>query len=239
MLELLGKLTDLLSDTLYSPWLWVIVFLVAGLDALLPFMPSETTVMTVAVLLGPDLAMLGLLVVVGAGGAFAGDCLGHWIGRKAGPRTLARLQRNEKGRQRYEWARQKVHKHGTVLIVAGRYLPGGRVASALATGSLRFPFRRFAILDAIGVTVWAAYSVAVGFLGASQFADDPAKGLLFAFAIGLLAVGCGEVARRLVARRARHGGSGVPDPRVSAVDGGETDQAPRRNAVVGGHGPER
>ncbi|HEY0495636.1 MAG TPA: DedA family protein, partial [Kutzneria sp.] len=35
---------DLVRELAASPWLWVAVFLIAGLDALLPFMPSETTV---------------------------------------------------------------------------------------------------------------------------------------------------------------------------------------------------
>ncbi|NBH09672.1 DedA family protein, partial [Amycolatopsis sp. SID8362] len=82
-MELLGQVTELLRGALGSPWLWVVVFAVSGLDALLPFMPSETTVVTVAVLLGPDPAQLTLLAAVAAGGAWAGDCLGYAVGRSA------------------------------------------------------------------------------------------------------------------------------------------------------------
>lgn len=101
-MELLGQVTELLRDALGSPWLWVLVFAVAGLDALLPFMPSETTVVTVAVLLGPDPAQLTLLAAVAAGGAWAGDCLGYAVGRAAGPQAIARLQRGPDGRRRHE-----------------------------------------------------------------------------------------------------------------------------------------
>lgn len=87
--ELLEHVTELIRGTLGSPWLWVLVFAIAGLDALLPFMPSETTVVTVAVLIGPDLGRLALLVVVSAAGAWAGDCLGYAVGRAAGPRAVA------------------------------------------------------------------------------------------------------------------------------------------------------
>ncbi|MER6790827.1 DedA family protein, partial [Amycolatopsis mediterranei] len=83
-MELLGQVTELLRDALGSPWLWVLVFAVSGLDALLPFMPSETTVVTVAVLFGPDPAHLTLLAAVAAIGAWAGDCLGYVVGRAAG-----------------------------------------------------------------------------------------------------------------------------------------------------------
>ncbi|PXY37750.1 DedA family protein [Prauserella flavalba] len=261
MFEVIDRFTEMLQTQLDSPWLWVLVFVVAGLDALLPFMPSESTVMTVAVLLGPDLPGLALLTVVAATGAWTGDLLGHGIARRAGPRTLQRLQRNEQGRRRYEWAREKVHRHGTVLVVAGRYMPGGRVASALATGSLRYPLGRFAVLDAIGVTVWAVYSVLVGYLGAAQFTDSPGKGLLFAFGIGLLAVGCVEVGRRLLsrrgvrgvprgdrgpqrrpARRRGRGGAGHPGALLSEVDRETAGPAHRQSAFLGGRrdgGPER
>ncbi|MBN6035996.1 DedA family protein [Amycolatopsis sp. 195334CR] len=201
MLDLLNSFAELVSGALGSPWLWVLVFFVSALDALLPFMPSETTVLTVAVLLGQATGSLVALAVLAAAGALAGDCLSHAIGRRAGPRALARLQRGDRGRRRYEWVRDKLVRHGTTLIIAGRYLPGGRVAVGLATGSLRYPLRRFVALDALGASIWAVYSVLVGYLGGAAFAGNPAMGLLVAFGIGLATVGVVELARRRYARR--------------------------------------
>ncbi|MEV0276921.1 VTT domain-containing protein [Streptomyces sp. NPDC050610] len=218
MFELFDQLVGLLRSSLDSPWLWVIVFLVAGLDALLPFMPSETTVVMVAVLLGSDLPQLALLAAVAAAGALVGDCLSHGLGRLLGPRAVARLMRGEKGRERYEWGRSMVARHATTLVVAARFLPGGRVASGLSTGSLGFPLRRFIALDAIGAGLWAVSSTAIGFVGGASFSDEPVKGLLLAFALALLVVGAIESARRL---RARHGGPGAaPLPDARAVSGG-------------------
>jgi membrane protein DedA with SNARE-associated domain len=216
--ELLGQVTELLRDALGSPWLWLLVFAVAGLDALLPFMPSETTVVTVAVLLGPDPAALAFLAAVAAGGAWAGDCLGYAVGRSAGPRAIARLQRGPDGRRRYAWARDQVRRHGGLLIVAARYLPGGRVASALANGSLGYPLRRFVPLDAVGATLWALYSVLIGLAGGAAFAGEPAKGLLLSFGLGLSLVFAIEAGRRLRSAHAR------------------SDRRPRRRAEAGGAG---
>ncbi|AXB46567.1 DedA family protein [Amycolatopsis albispora] len=203
MLDLLNSFAALVSGALGSPWLWVLVFFVSALDALLPFMPSETTVITVAVLLGQDAPSLVALAVLAAAGALAGDCLSHGIGRRAGPRAVARLQRGERGRRRYAWVRDKLARHGTTLIIAGRYLPGGRVAVGLATGSLRYPLRRFVALDALGASIWAGYSVLVGYLGGASFAGKPAMGLLVAFGIGLATVAVVEVTRRHYTRRDR------------------------------------
>ncbi|WP_116041638.1 DedA family protein [Amycolatopsis palatopharyngis] len=235
MFDLLHQLTTTLQGALDSPWLWLIVFVVSGLDALLPFMPSETTVITVAVLLGPDPAGLAMLVLVAATGAFAGDCLGYGLGRAAGPRALRRLQRGERGRERYEWASAKVQRHAPTLVIAGRYLPGGRVASALATGSLRFPFARFAALDAIGVSIWATYSVAIGFAGGVGFTGEPVKGLLLAFVLGLLTVAGIEAGRRIQsARAARRHSDRADRPQRRAAGRGDRGRAGRAGIDVSG-----
>lgn len=229
MFEFFDWLTALVADTLDSPWLWVTAFLVSGLDAILPFMPSETTVVTVAVLLGGDLKLLALLAVLAAGGALAGDCLSYGIGRWAGPRAIARLQRGERGRQRYAWAQAKVTEHAAVLVIAGRYLPGGRVASGLASGSLRMPIRRFVCFDAIGVSLWAVYSTTIGYLGGASFAHEPSKGLLLAFGIGLGIVALIEVGRRVDVRalRSRRGSRDIAS---------RTGHALRRSAHGRGRG---
>jgi membrane-associated protein len=231
MFELLDSISELLQGTLASPWLWLIVFAVSALDALLPFMPSETTVVTVAVLLGPDLPRLALLVALAAIGALAGDCLSHWIGRRAGPGMLARLQRGERGQARYDWARRQVDRHSALLIVAGRYLPGGRVASGLATGSMGVPWPRFFALDALGTGIWAVYSVCIGCIGGAAFTDSPGKGLVLSFAIGLLLVGVIEVARRIGSRyAARRLSGGDSDSMRRPALGGADNRAGRRSA---------
>ncbi|MET8681262.1 DedA family protein [Streptomyces sp. NPDC004647] len=208
MLELFDRLVELLQSSLDSPWLWLIVLLVAGLDALLPFMPSETTVVTVAVLLGSDLPRLGVLVVVAAVGAVWGDCLSYGVGRWFGPKAVNRLMRGEKGRERYRWGRKMVDRHAATLVVAARFLPGGRVVSGISTGSLGFPFHRFVVLDVVGASIWAVSSTAIGFIGGASFSDDPAKGLLLAFALALVVVGVVDTTRRLHARRS-YGASAV------------------------------
>ncbi|MFI6938994.1 DedA family protein [Streptomyces sp. NPDC050418] len=200
-----------LQDLLGSPWLWWVIFLTASLDALFPFMPSETTVVTAAVLIGPDPGRLVLLTVLAAAGAFLGDLGGHALGRRAGPRLLARFLRGERGRRRYAWAASALARHGPLLIAAGRYLPGGRVAVGLTTGALRYPLRRFAAYDALGSAVWAVFAVCVGALGGAAFTDRPLHGVLLSFGVVTvvsLAVAC---VRR---RRPAHdkGVPGMPEP---------------------------
>jgi membrane protein DedA with SNARE-associated domain len=79
------------------------------------------------------------------------------------------------------------------------------VASALATGSMHYPFERFVPLDAAGATLWAVYSVLIGYVGGATFADEPEKGLLLSFGIGLALVTAIEFGRRLRLRGRRQG----------------------------------
>lgn len=126
MLELVRELAG-------SPYLWAAVFVIAALDALLPFMPSETTVVLVGVLIAPSSLGLAELVLTAAAGAFAGDSLAYLLGRTSGPRVLARLRRRERGIRAQEWAQRQLERRGRLLIVFARYVPGGRAAT-LATG---------------------------------------------------------------------------------------------------------
>ncbi|WP_084612515.1 DedA family protein [Thermocrispum municipale] len=200
MFELLDQFVTLLRTTVDSPWLWVLLFLITMLDAVIPFSPSETTVVTVAVLVSPHFELLLLAIAVSALGAFVGDCASHAMGRFAGPSLIARFSRGEKGRERIEWARAKVHQHAVLLLLVARYLPGGRFATGVATGGIRYPWRKFLTFDLIGTTIWASYSVLIGYVGGSYFADNPGKALLLAFAIALTTVGLIEVGRRIWAR---------------------------------------
>ncbi|MFG2141334.1 DedA family protein [Streptomyces sp. NPDC048650] len=205
MVDQLDQLAAPLRGMLDSPWLWLTVLLVSGLDALLPFMPSETTVVCVAVLIGPRPPQLALLAAVAAAGALAGDCLGYAVGRRAGPRATTRLLRGARGRDRMRRARAMVERHAATLVIAGRFLPGGRVVAALCTGGAGFPLRRFVLLDALGATLWALFSTALGGLGGAALTASPVRALLLASGAGLLvAVGAAVLRRR--------GGGAVPAP---------------------------
>jgi membrane protein DedA with SNARE-associated domain len=205
MFDVLGRVTAELSGMLDTSWVWLVVFLVAGLDALLPFMPSETTVILVAVLVTPDPGRLLLLVVVAAAGAMAGDWLGYLVGRQAGPGVVARLERGERGRRMHQWARDQLHRNGDLAVLVGRYLPGGRMAAMLGAGALGYRPRRFLVIDAVAVTVWAAYATAIGFIGGVTLAQNPVFGLMLAFAIGLALTALIELGRRALTSGRRAG----------------------------------
>lgn len=197
MPELLNSLFDALRHSVGSPLLWLVVFLVTAANAIVPFAPSRTLVLGVAMLVRPYPGLLALLVVLATGGALAGDCLGYWIGARAGQGILRWLLRGERARRIYARAQRATYRSIGLLIVAGRNLPGGRTTGALAPGSLGFPFRRFVALDALGAAVWALYCAVAGLLGGAGFIGHPVIGLLAGSGIAAAVSGAIELARRV------------------------------------------
>jgi membrane protein DedA with SNARE-associated domain len=197
------QFTQLVADA--SGWAYAIVFVLALLDALVPVVPSETSVITAGVVAASGDLSLPLVIAGAAGGAFAGDNTAYLVGRRYGARAEARFFRGEKARKRIGWAGRQLQERGGELIVVARFIPGGRTAVTLSAGLLRFPWRRFALFDAAAGIIWACYAALLGYLGGRTFEHAAWKGLLLALAIAFAVAGGVEVVRWYLKRRAARG----------------------------------
>ena len=174
-----------LDAVVAGPWVLAVVFVVAGLDALLPFMPSETTVVACGVAAaGTGRPHLALLIAAASAGAYLGDQASFRIGRRSTGSVEARLS-HHRARRLHAWVRRLLHSRGGLVIVFARYLPGGRSATALAAGVVGYPAVRFAWYTAIGVVAWAVEAALIGYLGGAVFTGRPILGLLLAGAVAL------------------------------------------------------
>lgn len=185
MFHTLVNAADALRGTLDSPWMWIMVFLVAACGGVLPFTPSQTSVVAVGSLIGPDARLLTVLALVTVCGVVMGDCAGYGVGRFAGPRLTERLSRGKHGGRLLK-VRDLFARQAVAVVLGGRFLPGGRVTSMLVAGSVRLPLRRFLLLDAVGALLWTGYVIGIGLLGGASFASDPLKALALALGIGLV-----------------------------------------------------
>jgi len=168
------EFTDLISG---SPWSYAIIFAFAFLDALLPIVPSETSVVTAGVLAGAGEMSLALILLVAASGAILGDNAAYGVGHRFGERAAKRLARGEKGGRGLRWAERELEDRGGQLIVAARFIPGGRTLVTLAAGLLGFPWRRFVAFDVVAGCSWALYASLLGYFGGKAFEEQPWKGL--------------------------------------------------------------
>jgi membrane protein DedA with SNARE-associated domain len=191
--------TQLVADS--SEWAYVIIFLFAYLDVLVPIVPSETAVITAGVVAADGDLSLALIIPLAAAGAFLGDNTAYLIGRRFGTRATERFFRSERARHRIAWADEQLEERGGELIMVGRFIPGGRTAVALSSGTLGYPWRRFVMFDAAAALIWASYSALVGYYGGQTF--EGLWGLAVALAIAFAVVGGIELIRWLLRRRRR------------------------------------
>lgn len=180
-----------------------VVFAAAGLDVLVPLIPSETIVITAAVLAAQGDLAIWLILPAVALGAFVGDNLCYLLGRQIGDPVADRLFSDETGQARLLWAEEAIARRGAVLIAIGRFIPGGRTATTFAAGTLEMPYRQFLVADAVAASIWALYVSMLGYVGGETFKDDLWLPLATSFGCAM-AVGLGfESWRRLQKRRGK------------------------------------
>jgi membrane protein DedA with SNARE-associated domain len=196
---LFSRFTQFVSGA--SGWAYAVVFVLALLDAILPVVPGETSVITAGVVAAAGRLSLPLIVASAAVGAVAGDNTAYLLGWRFGDAATRRLFRSEKGRGRVAWARRQLRRRGGQLIVAGRFIPGGRTVVTLSAGMLRFRWRRFIAFDAAAALAWALYAALLGYFGGRAFEHAAWQGLLLALGVGFAAAGLAEAVRWLLHRR--------------------------------------
>ncbi|SBT50281.1 DedA family protein [Micromonospora auratinigra] len=198
----MGDVLDLLHQTVTSPWVYLVIVAVTGVDAFFPAVPGETVVITAAVFAAGGEPNLVGVILAAALGALLGDHISYAIGRGGGAHRLARLPADSRRRAGSAWARRAVDRRGGMILTTARYVPGGRTAVTLTMGAVRYPPRSFLLYDALACGSWALYCGLLGWFGGLAFADHPVQGLLAGVGLSLAVTGLFELARWL--RRRTH-----------------------------------
>jgi membrane-associated protein len=181
---------------------YLVAFLLPALDALLPIVPSETAIITLGVATaGSADPRIGLLIGLAAAGAWCGDNFNYLLGRWFGPWVVRRFLSGERGTRQRAWAERSLDHYGARLIIACRFIPGGRTVVTLTCGLIGYNRRSFMIATAVAAAIWACYAFFIGRLGGKAFEDKPWAGLLLALGVVLVVSGIVEAVRRLRARR--------------------------------------
>jgi membrane-associated protein len=176
---------------------YVVAVVFPALDVVFPVLPSETAIITLGVATaGSADPRIVVLIALAAFGAFLGDNVVYLLGRRFGPAISKRVFAGERGGRRHAWAQRSLERYGARLIVACRFIPGGRTAVTLTCGLVGYPRRRFVVATACAGVIWASYAFFIGRLGGKAFEDRPWAGLLLALGAALVISALIEVARR-------------------------------------------
>ena len=190
---MLESLTDLVSS---SPWTYAVIFAIAALDAVLPIVPSESTLIAAGVVAGVGDLHLAAVIALGAAGAFLGDNAGYGLGRALDRRVRRVLFVGDRGRKRLEFVERAFKRRGGSMIMIGRFVPGGRTAVTFTAGATAYRYRRFAMFALAAALAWSVYATLLGYAGGKAYENEPLKALLLGFGTALVGVALIEAGRR-------------------------------------------
>lgn len=103
---------------------------------------------------------LGVIIALATLGSFLGDNFDYLIGRKTGG-ILAKKPLFAKPMSQVE---PFLHKHGIWAIFFGRFSGWSRTWVAMASGAVRFPYWKFAVVSAISALAWTSAWIVGGYL---------------------------------------------------------------------------
>lgn len=202
-------------------WLLPVVFAVVAIDAMLPVLPSGTTVLVAGVLSASGRVHVAAVVLAAATAACFGDNLVFTLGRR-GKRVVSG-ERGGKGRQRaYAWISHGLRTRPASVIIPSRFVPGVRTAVMLYAGAAGYPPRQFRRLSAGAGLVWGATTTLSGYLGGVAFGGQPVLAMATALAMGAAVAAVVEATgRRLRGRTDLENDqvAGLPAGALSTVGG--------------------
>jgi membrane-associated protein len=181
---------ELLSELVSgSPWTYGAVGGVAAFDAVLPILPSEAMVISAGVLAASGRLSIPLVIAAGAAGALVGDNGAYSVGRALRRRVEARIARSSRAARHRAWAERKLERGAAGVLLASRFVPGGRTAATITAGLLPMRWSRFLLFSSLAALTWASGTGLLGYLGGRAFEQKPYLIAIPALALGALYLG--------------------------------------------------
>lgn len=201
---LLGSITDFvdpeyLVNTFGLIGLLIIVFAECGLLVGF-FLPGDSLLFTAGLLSAAGFAGLPLwaLLVLTPLAAIAGNLVGYWIGRRAGPAVFKRPDSRFFRAEFVERSSAFFEKYGARTIVYARFVPIVRTFATVMAGASRMNYRVYVLYSIIGGLLWGVGVILLGYwLGQIQFVRDHIEYIL----IGIIAVSLVPVGFELLRSR--------------------------------------
>lgn len=113
---------------------------------------------------GVSVVVLAVLVAVCA---VAGDTVGFWFGRKAGPPLLRRKDGRVLNQRNLTRAQAFYERFGVFAVVGARWIPWVRTFAPILAGVARMPYGRFLAANVFGALTWGCGLVVLGRVAAN------------------------------------------------------------------------
>lgn len=178
-----------------------LVFLLSAAESALLVglvVPGEVAAILGGVLAGRGRVPYAAVAAAAIAGAWTGDSIGFFLGRKLGGARFLKGRR-----QRWAQARAWLKRKGGIAIFLARFTPFLRTFMPSAAGAAKMPYLRFLSWDLAAGALWGATSTALGYVGARDFE----RVLRWSGRVGLILLGAVLVAAALLLHRLRPAGS--------------------------------
>jgi len=134
------------------------------------FLPGDSLLFTAGAIAAQGAISIWTLNWVLIGAAIAGDTVGYWIGRKAGPALFKRPRSLLFNPEHLRRAHDFYEKHGGKTIILARFMPIVRTFAPVVAGMGRMEYGRFLFFNVFGGTLWVISMTLAGyFLGRVPF----------------------------------------------------------------------
>jgi membrane-associated protein len=157
--------------TLTYGMLLFVIFMETGL-VVTPFLPGDSLLFAAGALAAMGSLKIGLLWILMAIAAVAGDTVNYWIGHFLGRGVFEKKSRFFK-KEYLEEAEAFYAKHGGAAILLGRFVPIVRTFVPFVAGVSEMSYKHFITYNIIGGLSWVTLFLMGGFLfGNIPFVKD-------------------------------------------------------------------
>lgn len=174
------------------PVLTMIIFAETGLLAGF-FLPGDSLLVTAGIFAatngvgGPGIFDIGILLPLLMTAAIAGDQVGYFLGRKAGPLIFGREDTFFFKKRHLLSAKNFYERHGGRALILARFVPIFRTFVPFVAGIAGMQYSRFLKVSIAGGVLWIGSMVIIGYkLGQSSLANELHKIILVVVFVSVL-----------------------------------------------------
>lgn len=127
------------------------------------FLPGDSLLVTAGIFSAASVIPLKWLLLPVMACAIAGDQIGYWIGRAAGPALYRREDSLFFRRSHLQRAHDFYEKYGGRAVIFARFVPIIRTFCPPVAGAAGMPYSRYVVYDISGGILWVGAMILGGF----------------------------------------------------------------------------
>jgi membrane-associated protein len=142
----------------YGTWTYLLLFFMIFMETgfvITPFLPGDSLLFAAGTFAGLGYLNIGILFVLLAIAAVAGDTVNYWIGHSIGPRAFSGNVRFLK-KEYLDRTHAFYEKHGGKTIIIARFIPIIRTFAPFVAGVGEMTYGKFISYNVIGGIAWVA-----------------------------------------------------------------------------------